>query len=180
MGIGISLNNKIDIALEYGVSLIGTPYGFYKGSMAGSPCYADIKPVPLYINECNCVGLINLIRKKLYLSIPYHDIFPGGVKAWTIFLNKKKGLLIFDINKQYPNGSLLISPNTDNFPGHIAILYKVNNLDLLNSKLLHSFPEYENFSYSSVGPGVCITTIRDCPMNGQYKYICPPNIWLTK
>lgn len=177
---GNNINKKINIALEYGKELIGTRYGFFKGSMTDHPCYADNKSIPSVIHECNCIGLINLIRKHLYLHIPYHEVFPGGIRAWIDYLKIKKVLNMFDIKKQYPRGSLLISPNTKEFQGHIAILYKVNTENFRDSELLHSFPDNEEFSYLPVNPGVCITTINDGPMKGNYKYICEPKGWLTK
>lgn len=175
-----NINKKINIALNYGSKLIGTPYGFFKGTMSNSPCYADNRSTPINIYECNCVGLLNLIRRELSLTIPYHNLFPGGVRAWIMYLKNKKVLNAFNINKKYPVGSLLISPNTSSFQGHVAILYKVDENNFLNNELLHSFPESENFSEIPVKPGVCITTIRNCPMKGNYKYICLPQGWLTK
>ena len=42
---GNNINKKIDIALNYGFKLVGTPYGFSK-ELSNSPCYAGNKSTP--------------------------------------------------------------------------------------------------------------------------------------
>jgi hypothetical protein len=111
------LDKNIKTVLKYGESLVGTKYQWWiegDNMLDGKePSWVldGPAPNPNYVKKksCNCVGLINLMRRKLNLSIPGLDKqfkYAGGTWIWFTTLKKENKLEIFDINKIYPKGTV--------------------------------------------------------------------------
>ena len=89
------MTNNIINALEYGISLIGTPYGYWTGgeNQKTSPMFAQNGPLPNKkdIISLNCAGLCNVmlksIGKELPISIKYNNI--GWSKNKNNYIQKK-------------------------------------------------------------------------------------------
>ena len=72
----IQTDKNVDIALAYAKSLIGTPYEWWTGDdLRGDkgPFWVHNGSVPsrkiILAQSCTCTGLINLMRRKIGLSI---------------------------------------------------------------------------------------------------------------
>lgn len=141
-----------------------------------------------YIKEtgCNCIGLINLMRLKNNKHLPGFNNnmlieanLVGSVAVWYKYL--KNDFKPFDINSNYPIGTLLIKKSgTNTRYGHVAIISDHNTI-------LHSYPEeYQEYSSELLEPGICmdnlnlINNIWKDKLNNFFDYSCDPNIWLFK
>tara|TARA_B100001094_G_C18184610_1_gene802972 strand:+ start:2904 stop:3476 length:573 start_codon:yes stop_codon:yes gene_type:complete len=138
-------------------------------------------------NGINCVGLINIIRRCLNLEIPglNESNYAGGTYEWFKYLKKNKKLKKFNINKIYPNGTLLLRDYKNEFDqGHVAIIYESNKENILESKLLHAYANtgFNKFNNKHVEPGLTIDSELQISHNwfenGTYTHICLPENWL--
>ena len=174
-------------ALEYGVGLIGTPYGYWEGgeNQIMSPMFAQNGCIlnKKEIVSLNCAGLCNVILrsigKELPISLTYNSM--GGTEAYfEYYADKSKDFSICEI---YPKGTLLIRKFRDvDDQGHVAILLEDKGK---MSKVLQSYIDGE--FHKSVLPGVnAIYTLEKShksftDKNGNgccYEKIVLPEDWL--
>lgn len=198
-----SEQNSIKKVLEYAISLINIPYRWHKSgdkipgddkfwaSNGGMISREYIKKE----NKCIvCTGLINLMRRFQGLSIPGLDgelgeiglLFPGTTGIWFLYL--KPHLEILDIQKKYPNGTLLLRnyDNDETDQGHVAVLITDSNNCIIEENIIHAFAE-KDYTLSSNNENVgrtAITSFRDSHYwdgtDGYYTHICLPQYWLCK
>ena len=181
------MKTNISKALDFGISLIGTPYGYWEGGecQKGAPMFAQNGVVPDKndIVSLNCAGLCNVILrsigKELPISLTYNSM--GGTEAYfEYYVDKSKDFSICEI---YPKGTLLIRKFRDvDDQGHVAIL--LENKGKM-SKVLQSHVDGE--FHKSVLPGVnAIYTLEESQdaftdENGNgccYEKIVLPEDWL--
>jgi hypothetical protein len=119
------------------------------------------------------------MRRKVGLSVPglAEDWeVPGGTPAWEWYLKEKDRLEPFDVNKEYPDGTLLLRVYRNEYDqGHVAV--KVGD------RLLQSFPDadYDPTNRSKLGPGVNMDiTVEQSHGDGYYEFACLPENWLEK
>ena len=108
------LNARIKEILSFVSKLIGIKYTLWlSGSTMTTlhPFYVDYIPPINYIKKhgINCAGLVNIMRLKNGKNIPGFGIYRGGTEMWVYYLNSKKLLEKFDIEKQYPKSYILIN-----------------------------------------------------------------------
>ena len=113
--------------LEYGIKLIGLPYGYWTGgeNQVGPPMFAQNGPVPdkKEITSTNCAGLCNLILRSLGKEIPYSEKTKtmGGTESYFDYYKNKS--YEFCIENLYPMGTLLMRDYRDiNDQGHLGII----------------------------------------------------------
>lgn len=191
--------NNFNIAMDFITLLIGTKYLFWH---PGDKLIKDEGPFWSYnglvpdisvikSSSCCCVGVINLMRRKVGLSVPYvregYEDYAGGTAAWFKYLNVNKRLEPLDITKKYPIGTMFlrnyISPSDQ---GHVAVLLSEDRGDLLNEIIIHSY-SYDSFDenkFNKSYPGVTTTIFRHsqyCMDDiGYYTHACLPDNWLSK
>ena len=192
------VDKNVQNALKYGSSLIGTKYKYWiegENMLTGEgPSWVSSESAPQACNvkssSCNCTGLINLMRRKLGLTIPGLDKqykYSGGTWIWFTTLRKQHKLEVFDINKIYPKGTLLIrNYKNAHDQGHVAIIFTNNTKNVLLAKLLHCYPNigYDEAGHKKVGPGVTIDeSIGKSHFGwndrGYYTHACLPKNWLV-
>lgn len=124
--------------MDYLHTLVGIKYTYYNENENKLPS-REIDESPFWIGNGKmpkitelrehgmcCVGLINLLRRYLNLSIPSYDnnrIVTGGTGAWFKYLNSEKRLNPIDYNKKYKPGTLFIQDYNKEDQGHVAIVY---------------------------------------------------------
>jgi hypothetical protein len=193
----IMTNDKnANLALRYAKKLIGTKYvwwqdgddivgntGPFWSTNMKAPDADDVKK-----DSCACTGLINLMRRKVGLTIPgvlENSKYAGGTYIWFKYLEKNKKLKEFDINKKYPKGTLLLRKykNKDD-QGHVAVIFTEGKNNVLYEKIIHSYSDvsYQN-NKNKVGPGVTLTMLGISHFStnepkGYYSHICLPKDWL--
>jgi len=138
---------RVTSSLAYVNQLVGRPYGAWNsGSLpASAPMWASNKEAPMIDHVKNgslsCVGIPNLMLRKIGGKIPCLKMMAsgcghccGGTGAYyQVFGRERKHR--FDINKNYPKGTLVGSPYRNvNDQGHTAVLLGSGK----NSMLLHS------------------------------------------
>ncbi len=126
-------DTRIEKAITYAKSLINIPYRWYDESTDlpnpddqfwhGNKLAPDVKAIILEDKSIVCTGLINLMRRHLWRSVPKHDTCPGGTVAWVNYLSGKNALKPIDNNAVYPPGTLLIKKyeNSED-QGHVAVM----------------------------------------------------------
>lgn len=188
---------NVNISLKYIEQLVGTPYSWYVSGQDirtdRPPLWASNNKVPeiKYIrNESiNCIGVINLMRRSVNLTIPGINIskmkykYPGGPYIWTEYLERRNVLYTFDEDVYYPPGTLLIRKyKSGGVPGHVAVIYKTNTRNTLLSEIIHSYPyDIKPKADIKVEPGVKIEPLyisHHWFRKQYYTHICYPNHWL--
>ena len=168
---------NIEKALDFGIKLIGTPYGYWKGGACetSAPMFSNQEPLPKKedITSLNCAGLVNLMLKSIGKEIPYNNDNIGGTSAYYDYYNTK--LLNFHINNFYPKGTLLIRRYRNiNDQGHLSIILEDKGK---NSLVLQSHVEGEFLKSNS--PGVNSNyTLKESHHEDYYEYIVLPEDWL--
>lgn len=169
-------------ALEYGISLIGTPYEYWKGgeTQKGAPMFAQngLLPSREDIVSANCAGLCNLMLRSIGKEVPASGNTMGGTKAYFEYYKDKS--YEFCIDNTYPMGTLLMRDYRDiNDQGHVAVV--------LETKGKKSLVLQSNVEGESTSPGVnAIYTLEeshksfhDAQGNGcYYERIVLPEDWL--
>jgi hypothetical protein len=158
-----------DIAINYGLSFIGTPYTTWcEGPLDDkSPAWAGIGPLPdSQLEEVKttgmfCAGLINLMLRHIGGVVPTNYPWNGGTEAYYImYKDKLIPFSIFDVRR----GDILFRPYynvTDQ--GHIAVA-----LGGINDPVLQSFSWGNNNNL----PGVNIDfTLKESHSDGYYMFI---------
>jgi len=136
--------------MDYLKLLVGIKYVFYNEKENELPS-RDIDNGPFWIGDKElpnideikeqgmcCVGLINLLRRYLKLSIPSginENIVIGGTDAWYHYLKTNNRLEPIDYNKKYKLGTLLIQNYNKVDQGHVAIVYDSSSeLEIIHSQ----------------------------------------------
>lgn len=193
------MNNQeiINDALKFAVKLLKAPRGknwkLYKCSTNTNPFWASDDPLPsisvLKKEGLVCAGLINLMRRKAGLSVLIlgkdQKKVLGGTGEWFDYLKKLKRLEIFDINKSYPAGTMLIRNYNTIDSGHLAVIYKENKKGVLFSSLLHSvgWNDGSNNLFVKIDDSVgksYFAQYNGTTNTGHYTHICLPENWLIK
>ncbi len=161
--------------IDYALSLIGIPYGYWDGGADTSdatPFYAENAEQPsrtvLESQGASCTGFLNLCARAAHMpvpGVPTHEV-PGGTGAWGEYLAPYAQP--FDPKAAYEDGTLLFRPYKDWMDqGHIALIYK--------GQTLHSYPErWDPHNRQKSGPGVCLTEIWP----DYYTIAVPLKDWL--
>ena len=179
------MSEKVSLVLQYLKNFVGIERGYaplYFKNIGDIPPFwaGNGEPPPLEKIKSNgivCVGLANLARRKVGLEIPGNITgekktdFPGGTLEWFKYLNTRNMLEVIDINKQYPEGTLLIWDFNQRDQGHVAIIYK-SNTDLLSSDIIHSF------NNSKKNKGVVIEKMTNYKKYKNFTHVCLPIHWL--
>tara|TARA_Y100000389_G_C17403416_1_gene486677 strand:- start:394 stop:963 length:570 start_codon:yes stop_codon:yes gene_type:complete len=151
-----------------------------------APFWIGKKPLPrndmiIRYGIC-CVGLINLMRRFLNLSIPHcidtktgNIIFIGGTSSWFQYLSIKNRLQIIDIDKTYSKGTLLLQDYNKEDQGHVAVIVS-NNKTLRHARKIHAISHLGSDKYNCV----LTETFDEYPYKNRYTHICLPENWLLK
>ena len=153
---------RVMSAITYAKSLINVPYRWYDESIdianpddqfwCKSGPAPDAKAIILEDKSIVCTGLINLMRRHLWRSVPKHDTCPGGTVAWVNYLSKKNCLKPIDINAVYPAGTLLIKKyeNAED-QGHVAVMLEDSYMIHACADVPYKFRHmYKNHGYVRV------------------------------
>jgi hypothetical protein len=170
--------DQIIKALDYGQSLIGIPYDYWKGGVnqTNAPMFAMDGPLPKKseIVSANCAGLINLILRYMGKELPFGENGEiGGTSEYAYYY--RNVAVPFDINSPYPKGTLVIRDykNMDD-QGHVAVLLDDGGKD---SIILQS--HVEGTFFESTTPGVNSKYTLGESHNGYYYELAVlPENWL--
>ena len=171
------LMNTIKEALDFGVSLIGIPYDYWKGgdNQTTAPMFAINGPVPdrKKITSVNCAGLVNLIIRYVGKELPSKNNGIGGTSQYAYYY--RDAAVPFDITYNYPKGTLLIRDYRDiNDQGHLAII-----LDDNGGKALILQSHVEGTFFESNTPGVNNKyTLEESHDGNYYELAVFPKDWL--
>lgn len=167
---------RVDKAMAYGLSLVGKPYGTWwdGGIPKKEPAFAENGPPPPASSVKNifCVGVQNLMRRSVGLPIPRIGVDPyaGGTGGWGRWIDEHADRSEkFDINKQYPRGTMIFRYFRNNQDqGHGAVC-------LGNGYLLQSYC----VNLGSPYPGVTTDVRIDHSHAGWfYERAVLPKAWL--
>lgn len=214
-----SINDAINDAIEYVKTLIGIPYRWYEegeDAFSGSDKFWAINlpaPSTTEIIQHNksivCTGLINLMRRHNGLKIPgldgditgkyreFYKKYPGGTGAWFLYLYQKKRLEKIDLNKHYPNGTLLLArfKSNEDDQGHVAVVCDLecdnrkNKKPLNDQLIIHAVPcipykdrkKFDNHGSVKIEPFHILNDkerIKKKNKKTYYTYVCLPENWL--
>lgn len=185
-------------AIRYAKKLVGTPYKYWhpgdKMIVDKGPFWAwnakAPEPEEVKTDTCACTGVLNLMRRKLGLSVPGVNeelYYAGSTYGWYLYLEEEGRLEKFDINVKYPKGTLLLrnylSP-TDQ--GHAAVIITEGKSNVLYEKIIQSYSDdfYSETDFSKSGPGITITPTLGMShfstpdKEGYYTHVCLPYNWL--
>lgn len=173
-----------DIIL-YSSKLIGIKYTLWEGDHQSTydnshPFYIDYIPDLDYIKKygINCAGLVNILRLKTCGNVPGEGKWRGGTLSWYNHLKSINALVNFNINEDYPVGTLLLRNYRDIYEqGHLAVIYKKHkNVPGSNYSIIHAFN-------GKTQSKVVVSLIKDSHFiisEGFYEYAILPNNWLYK
>jgi len=153
--INLSLNKTKYVFWQDGESTLAKDAPFY--------CKSIPSVDKIIESGCNCAGLINILQLSRGLDVPGvkdNKYYAGGTYEWAEYLKSINVLELFDINKEYPVGSLLIREyRNEDDQGHLAVVYN-------NQTLLHC--------YQSAGITIddSIKTSHNWDANGYYEFVC--------
>ena len=170
--------------MDYAISLIGISYSFFN-EKEHEPPSRDKDEAPFWIGSPGahllptrdtlekggmcCVGMINLVRRYLNLSIPecYDNnniLCVGGTFAWFKYLKTQERLEKIDYNISYPQGTLLLQDYNSQDQGHVALVCDIYDT-LSQSKIIHS---------QGVGEKKCVMIERlaDSEKGFRYTHCC--------
>ena len=169
------VRDPVDLAIDYGLSLVGTPYGWwYDGPLpAGAPMWTAGGPAPdpslVVIESANCTGLTNLMLRAIGAPLPSTP--EGGTGGTYSYAEALADVAQpFDVDASYPPGTLLGRAYRDTYDqGHVAVV-------LADGKVLQSFA----WKRGGVAPGVNATyTVAQSHDGGFYEYAVLPQDWLA-
>lgn len=172
-----SSNPPSEGMLEWLSRLEGKPYGSWKEgdniNNSDGPFWTKAEKVPdiSNIDSVSCAGLINLGRRFMRFDVPgIESNYQGGTYIWFQYLSNLNVLHDVDINKKYPNGTLLLRNYNDvDNQGHVAIVYTAND-KLKDSTIIHSYTD----------KGVSINSFMESHKwieNGYFTHVCLPENW---
>jgi len=121
--------NEIEKILEYAKKMDGIKYTWWTGSDKEEDIfYCNEIPSMEKLKEkgINCAGLINVMRMYSGVEIPEQkdkDVVRGGTRFWYNYFNNLGKLEVFDYEKSYQLGTLLLRDYKDiNDQGHMAVI----------------------------------------------------------
>ena len=157
-------DKTIKKAIVKGKSYVGIPYGKWRGGPLSekAPMWSSNKPVTCEVKSASCAGLTNLMLRSINVPLPYSK--RGGTGGTLAYYDYYKDVAEdFDINKKYPEGTLIGRKyyNIED-QGHVAVVLK-------NGKLLQSYPN------AGVTDNI---TIAQSHMGHYYEYAVLPQNWL--
>jgi cell wall-associated NlpC family hydrolase len=165
---------NVRAALDYGRSLIGTPYGWWTGGPLAkrAPQWTLVGPPPdaatVRAASANCAGLTNLMLRAVGKPLPAAaGAGTGGTKAYQIYYAAVAEP--FDVTQTYPAGTLIGRRyRSMRDQGHVAVV-------LGNGRVLQSFATKRG----DTAPGVNDTyTVQESHGAGYYEYAVLPQYWL--
>ena len=164
------LNLSIKYTWWVGESFSDTPHPFYLNEM----------PTDEYLKEngTNCAGFINLLRHFTGRSVPGEGEWRGGTGGWYDYLSDQGVLEKFDVERDYPIGTLFLRQYRDiEDQGHVAVYYSPDSdsKTVLNGTIIHSYSDEE-------GGRIGLTPMRMSHYwdseEGYYEYAVLPENWL--
>ncbi|HUS63565.1 MAG TPA: hypothetical protein VMZ28_03440 [Kofleriaceae bacterium] len=168
--------DRVARALEYGLSLVGTPYGWwYDGPLPPSaPMWTASGAAPnaavVRAESANCTGLTNLMLRSVGAPMP--ETVDGGRGGTYSYHHALADVAQpFDVDADYPPGTLLGRAYRDTFDqGHVAVV-------LPDGHVLQSFA----WERDATAPGVNATyTVAESDDGGFYEYAVLPQDWLGR
>jgi hypothetical protein len=192
-------NDNVNVAMSFITLLVGTKYSYWHPGDTlikdSGPFWAYNGPVPdihtIRSDSCCCVGVTNLMRRKLGLSVPYvkegYSDYAGGTAAWFKYLTLDNRLEELDIKKKYPIGTMFLrNYHSPTDQGHVAVLSTDHHSSLLDEVIIQSYSNepYDDNKFNKSDPGVTTTVFRYshyCLDDiGYYTHVCLPENWLNK
>jgi hypothetical protein len=188
----VPMETDIETAIGYAIQIVGTPYEWWnpdKNMLDGNePFWAENTPAPsvetVIGKSCNCVGLINLMRRSI--NKPIHGvyeryIYAGGTYVWFEYLYRQNLLDEFKFTKIYPRGTLLLRNYTDVVDqGHVAVILTEET----NPEIIHCYSNVPHQNeYNPYCSGVRIERLELSHKwipTGYYTHACLSTDWLTK
>jgi hypothetical protein len=198
--------------MDYAETLVGLPYRWFDADVdkfeGGDKFWCENSPPPeaeeIRVSDKSivCSGLINLLRRRLNLSIPgingnirgkyktIYEQFPGGTGAWFAYLHQNKRLEKINLNLRYPKGTLLLAKFVSNEldQGHVAIIY--DDVDeyknITHQQIIHSAPHiyyndrasHKNHGSVRIEPFAISNDAWKQGKKSYYTHICLPDNWL--
>jgi cell wall-associated NlpC family hydrolase len=161
-------DDAVSRAIAYGESVIGAPYGWWKGGPLPkkAPMWTANGPPPdaadVRKQGTNCAGLTNLMLRYIGKPVPRVKGFGrGGTEAYAKYYESVAEK--FDVEQKYPAGTLIGRKYRGvNDQGHVAVI-------LADGHVLQSIPkEGVNKTY----------TVKQSDGRGYYEYAVLPEHWL--
>jgi hypothetical protein len=177
---------NIEKALTYAKSLIGIPYRWYDEStelVAPNDKFYYAAESTLSRDEIItadksivCAGLINLMRRKLSLSIPKYGAYPGGTVAWYKYLKSNNRLQKLSSTDEdihdFPIGTLLLKKYQNEVEqGHLAVI--IDSKLIIHAYAYTDIPYALRHKYKNHG---CVG-ISACDLS-YFTHSCLPENWL--
>lgn len=182
--------NKVEKILQYARQLDGVKYTWWTGSEKEDIFYCDEIPSMKKLREkgINCAGLINVMRMYSGREIPAQNdelIVRGGTRFWYNYFDKLGKLELFDYEKSYPLGTLLLRDYKNIIDqGHMAVICEHSKeypKKILYGSIIHAYVGHEDGKTGRVGitnlgsSHFCLTSKED---KGYYEYAILPEDWL--
>ena len=180
---------KIDEIIEYIKKYEGMKYTKYDKNnnvmTTNEPFWvSNLEPPPfqeVYNKGSTCVGLINIVRRHLGLTVPglsENYECPGGTESWYKYLDSNNRLETLDLTKSYPLGTLLVQDFNERDQGHVAVIISDNTKpNVMESTIIHNiFGSWDNKTYASA----VIEKLGDYPYYSRFTHVCYPEHWLLK
>lgn len=172
------LEEKIEKAIRYGMSIKGAPYGWWRGGQipVGPPAYSYDGPPPdpakVRREGVFCAGLTNLMMRAVGRTPPQAigNAGAGGTGAWWLRYGER--MEPYRHGVKLPRGTVLFRRYRNiQDQGHIGVV-------LGNGYVLHSYPAG---GYPNTHPGVtdAVTRAETHSWSGGYwEYSLAPEHWL--
>lgn len=191
-----NFDRTVNTALSFARSLIGTPYRWWNGgdlrgdhgpfwSYNGAPPQRSV----ILSQWCACAGLINLIRRRVGLSIAGLDRedypYAGGTASWSFYFKKQGVLMPFDHLARYPKGTLLLRPYRSAIDqGHLAVVNSEHSSGILFAQLIHAYaldpkPRPGKIVAGGILLDKAVGSSHFWSPRGYYSHVCLPENWLT-
>eukprot|EP01012_Entosiphon_sulcatum_P050637 TRINITY_DN6952_c0_g1_i1.p1 TRINITY_DN6952_c0_g1~~TRINITY_DN6952_c0_g1_i1.p1 ORF type:complete len:191 (+),score=24.17 TRINITY_DN6952_c0_g1_i1:48-620(+) len=168
---------KVETAVQYGTSMIGTRYGWWTGGTipTGAPAWAQNGSPPnvtaVKNQSCFCAGLANLMLRKIGRTVPVtSSALAGGTLAYGKYYASKAQK--FNLTANYPRGTLLGRYyRSVSDQGHVAVVVSPGR----NGVILQSSAS----AYLATSPGINNkTTLYKANTGNYFEYAVLPGSWL--
>lgn len=181
------METKIETITGFIESILDTKYAFWipNDSMIGNfgPCWVSNESFPdmekIKSEGVNCSGLINLVRRKIGLTIPYLNEnykYAGGTRAYVNYF--KNNIEKFNRDKNYKFSLLIQDYSNPIEQGHLGI---ISDNIIYHSRTDNDFDF--NLKGCLLSPGVQKTIMADIDydfLSSRDFYTCDMEIWLNK
>jgi hypothetical protein len=168
----------VEAGIEYGLQLVGVPYGWWTGGPipAGAPMWArdGPPPPPQAVSQCNCTGLTNLMLRAAGRQLPCGpSVGRGGTGAYALAYEQRAAR--FDPERCYARGTLLLRRYRGLADqGHVAVVLQASGptARVLQSHVAAGYPEER--------PGVNNSfSVRESDAGGYYELAIAPEDWIA-